>query len=185
MRNLHFVAFGRRDQQDEEFFATGADLVRELESELKRLSKDIPATERRALEIGCGPGRLIRPMSRHFGEIHGIDVSDVMIERAWRNCLASSTHMSTTRVAATCRCSRRRTSILFIRMRCSSTFPVRRWFSPICGKLFASCGRAVWRGCRSTGCPGPPARIQPGKEFASGAMRFTPSPANTACVCFR
>ncbi|MGD1070415.1 MAG: methyltransferase domain-containing protein [Bryobacteraceae bacterium] len=78
----YFVAFGRRDQDDEEFFATGADLVRELEGELKRLPAGVPAAERRALEIGCGPGRLMRPMSRHFGEIHGIDVSDEMIARA-------------------------------------------------------------------------------------------------------
>lgn len=75
----YFVAFGRREQDDEEFFATAADLVRELESELKRL----PAgSSRRALEIGCGPGRLIRPLSRHFAEIHGIDVSDEMIVHA-------------------------------------------------------------------------------------------------------
>jgi len=74
----YFVAFGRRDQGDEEFFATGADLVREFETELKRL----PPGEWRALEIGCGPGRLLRPMSRHFVEIHGIDVSDEMIARA-------------------------------------------------------------------------------------------------------
>ena len=78
----YFVAFGRRDQDDEEFFATGADLVRELETELKRLPAEVPVAARRALEIGCGPGRLMRPMSRHFGEIHGIDVSDEMVARA-------------------------------------------------------------------------------------------------------
>ncbi|MGI8988754.1 MAG: class I SAM-dependent methyltransferase [Bryobacteraceae bacterium] len=73
----YYVAFGRRDQDDEEFFATAADVVRALEAELKRLS----STER-ALEIGCGPGRLMRPMSRHFDEVHGVDVSDEMIRRA-------------------------------------------------------------------------------------------------------
>ena len=78
----YFVAFGRRDQDDEEFFATAADLVRELETELKRLPPAVPGETRRALEIGCGPGRLMRPMSRHFDEIHGIDVSDEMIAKA-------------------------------------------------------------------------------------------------------
>lgn len=78
----YFVAFGRRDQDDEEFFATAADLVRELETELQRLPAGVSAAQRRALEIGCGPGRLLRPMSRHFGEIHGIDVSDEMVARA-------------------------------------------------------------------------------------------------------
>src|SRR5580698_9208198 len=79
----YFVAFGRRKQDDEEFFGTAADLVRELETELKRLPAG-GVRQRRALEIGCGPGRLIRPMSRHFGEIHGIDVSDEMIANARR-----------------------------------------------------------------------------------------------------
>ena len=33
----YYVAFGRRDQDDEEFFATAADVVRGLTAELKRL----------------------------------------------------------------------------------------------------------------------------------------------------
>ncbi len=76
----YYVAFGRREQDDEEFFATGADVVRALETELRRIPH-----ARRALEIGCGPGRLMRPMARHFAEIHGIDISDEMIRRAERN----------------------------------------------------------------------------------------------------
>ncbi len=73
----YYVAFGRRDQDDEEFFSTAADVLRDLESQLPRLHG-----RAKALEIGCGPGRLMRPMSRHFGEIHGVDVSDEMIRLA-------------------------------------------------------------------------------------------------------
>ena len=73
----YYVAFGRREQNDEEFFATAGDLVRGLELDLKRL----PGRDA-ALEIGCGPGRLMRPLSRHFREIHGVDVSDEMIRLA-------------------------------------------------------------------------------------------------------
>lgn len=76
----YFVAFGRRDQDDDEFFATGEALAGELAKELKRLPGGVKGG--RALEIGCGPGRLLRPMSQHFSEIHGIDVSDEMISRA-------------------------------------------------------------------------------------------------------
>jgi ubiquinone/menaquinone biosynthesis C-methylase UbiE len=94
----YFVAFGRRDQDDEEFFATAADLVRELESELNRLPSEVQPANRRALEIGCGPGRLMRPMSCHFGEIHGIDVSDEMVERARRK-LAAIPHAHTHRAS--------------------------------------------------------------------------------------
>ena len=77
----YFVAFGRRDSDDAAFFATATEVINRLEWELKR----VPLIERgswKALEIGCGPGRLMRPMSRHFVEIHGVDVSDEMIARA-------------------------------------------------------------------------------------------------------
>src|SRR5213594_1995060 len=81
----YYAAFGRQAQDDEEFFSTAADAVRALEAGLRRLADHgaaSPPRSRRALEIGCGPGRLMRPMSRHFGEIHGIDVSDEMIRLA-------------------------------------------------------------------------------------------------------
>jgi SAM-dependent methyltransferase len=73
----YYVAFGRREQDDEEFFSTAADVVKGLEWDLKRVrGRDA------ALEIGCGPGRLMRPLSHHFTEIHGVDVSDQMIHLA-------------------------------------------------------------------------------------------------------
>ena len=80
----YYVAFGRREQDDAEFFATAADVVRSLRAELKRLKPaGRPQPRRlRALEIGCGPGRLIRPLSNEFAEIHGTDVSDEMIRLA-------------------------------------------------------------------------------------------------------
>jgi ubiquinone/menaquinone biosynthesis C-methylase UbiE len=78
----YYVAFGRRSQDESEFFSTAADVIRDLEGELKRFSPEIGGKSRRALEIGCGPGRLMRPISRHFSEIHGVDVSDEMIQQA-------------------------------------------------------------------------------------------------------
>ena len=78
----YYVAFGRRDQDESEFLSSAADVVRDLEGEIKRLPAETAPSSRRALEIGCGPGRLMRPLSRHFGEIHGVDVSDEIIARA-------------------------------------------------------------------------------------------------------
>ncbi|MEO5922486.1 MAG: class I SAM-dependent methyltransferase [Bryobacteraceae bacterium] len=77
----YYVAFGARDQDDAAFFATATETVNSLETELRR----VPAKQRthwKALEIGCGPGRLLRPMSRHFAEIYGVDVSDEMVALA-------------------------------------------------------------------------------------------------------
>jgi ubiquinone/menaquinone biosynthesis C-methylase UbiE len=81
----YYVAFGRRAQNDDEFFDSGAEMVSSIEAELKRLPEFTNPHARRALEIGCGPGRLMRPLSRHFGEIHGVDVSDEMVRLAREN----------------------------------------------------------------------------------------------------
>jgi len=86
-----FVAFGGRDQTEEEFQATAADVLRSIEGQLKRLPAKANRRAWRALEIGCGPGRLMRPLSRHFGEIHGVDVSDEMI-RLGRERLSDIPH---------------------------------------------------------------------------------------------
>src|SRR4051812_20702138 len=78
----YYVAMGRRgDQDDAGFFATATEVINHLEAELRR----VPLSERgnwRALEVGCGPGRLMRPMSRHFVRIDGVDVSDEMVDLA-------------------------------------------------------------------------------------------------------
>ena len=88
----YYVAFGRREQDDEEFFSTATDVIKGLEWDLKRVrGRDA------ALEIGCGPGRLMLPMARHFTEIHGVDVSDEMVRLAGehlRNTPNAHAHLS-------------------------------------------------------------------------------------------
>jgi SAM-dependent methyltransferase len=78
---FYHVAFERRRQGSEEFLASGTNTAALFERELIYLPPADQAS-RSALEVGCGPGRLMRPMSRHFGEIHGIDISDEMLKRA-------------------------------------------------------------------------------------------------------
>ncbi len=86
----YYVAFGRRGQDDDEFFASGLELAQALARELKRLPAGNPRA-RRALEIGCGLGRLMRHLACWFGEIHGVDVSDEMVRLA-REKLAAIPH---------------------------------------------------------------------------------------------
>jgi len=80
----YYVAFGRREQDDAEFLASASDEVRAMRAELKRLAPPgRPAPHGlKALEIGCGPGRIMRPLSRDFAEIHGVDISDEMVRLA-------------------------------------------------------------------------------------------------------
>lgn len=87
----YYVAFGSRDQDEEGFLATATDLVQLIEAELRRFPKNANRRAWRALEIGCGPGRLMKPLARNFGEIHGVDVSDEMIRLA-RERLAGIPH---------------------------------------------------------------------------------------------
>lgn len=80
----YYVAFGRRDQPGEEFFDTGHEQIQGLLREFKRFP-GIDSHSLRALEIGCGPGRLMRPLAAHFAEVHGVDISDEMVARAKAN----------------------------------------------------------------------------------------------------
>ncbi|MFN0103749.1 MAG: class I SAM-dependent methyltransferase [Bryobacteraceae bacterium] len=80
----YYVAFGRRDQEDDEFQSTAGEVVHGLEWEMRRLPAERDGRNRRALEIGCGPGRLMGPMAAHFGEIHGVDIADEMVAGARR-----------------------------------------------------------------------------------------------------
>jgi SAM-dependent methyltransferase len=78
----YYVAFGGREQSDDDFTATASSVAAGIERELRRLPPVSNPRTRRALEIGCGPGRLMKPLARNFGEIHGVDVSDEMVRLA-------------------------------------------------------------------------------------------------------
>ncbi|MGH9558098.1 MAG: class I SAM-dependent methyltransferase [Bryobacteraceae bacterium] len=69
------------DSGGTEFFAAAGEMISRIEAELGR----VPVGQRgawRALDAGCGDGRLMRPLSRHFVEIHGVDFSGDAIARA-------------------------------------------------------------------------------------------------------
>jgi len=85
----YYVAFGRRKQSREEFFASAADVLRALKQELRRFPPGTDLAQLSALEIGCGPGRLMLPLSEVFGQIAGVDVSGEMIALAGENLAAA------------------------------------------------------------------------------------------------
>ena len=86
----YYVAFGRRKQSREEFFASAEDVLRTLKDELRRFPPGTDFTKLSALEIGCGPGRLMLPLSEVFGRIAGVDVSGEMIALARENLAAAT-----------------------------------------------------------------------------------------------
>jgi SAM-dependent methyltransferase len=62
----------------QQFFATGKEEIDQLMSELTPLSHQRAA----ALDFGCGLGRLTRALLDYYDEAHGVDVSEIMVQRA-------------------------------------------------------------------------------------------------------
>ena len=62
----------------EEFFQTGVDEIRDLVEHLKQI--DVAIAMDRALDFGCGPGRLTQALAGYFREVDGVDISPSMIE---------------------------------------------------------------------------------------------------------
>ena len=65
---------------------TGAREIRDVMSYVEGLS--IPLRRRRALDFGCGVGRLTQALVRYFDEVCGVDIAPSMIEwaRKYNGC---------------------------------------------------------------------------------------------------
>jgi SAM-dependent methyltransferase len=66
--------------QLEEFFRTGEEEISLLMEKAENLG--LPQTRRRAIDFGCGVGRLTRALHARFSECHGVDISNSMLEIA-------------------------------------------------------------------------------------------------------
>ena len=76
-RNARFFVAGY-DWESEESFARSGE--RDLETVILK-GLDLPP-DAVVLEIGCGLGRLLRPIGGRFREAHGVDISSEMVQRA-------------------------------------------------------------------------------------------------------
>jgi SAM-dependent methyltransferase len=72
----------------EEFFRTGerevAALLACLERLGERLGAPVPRQRARALDFGCGVGRLTQALADHFEQVDGVDIAPSMVELAER-----------------------------------------------------------------------------------------------------
>ncbi len=67
----------------EDFAASGqANYDQLVRPYLPILLEGRPASSCRAVEIGCGLGRMTRAFAAQFAEVHGVDISPAMIEKA-------------------------------------------------------------------------------------------------------
>lgn len=75
---LHFIACGH-SETDAVFWASGERDLTDLVLHDIELRKNA-----RALEIGCGVGRLLRPLSERIERAYGVDISNEMVEQGRR-----------------------------------------------------------------------------------------------------
>src|ERR1039458_2026281 len=85
----YYVATGREEWTDEEFFEAGEQALRDhVFSDLENICQGKDPKSMRVLEIGCGAGRVTRALARYFGEIYAVDISRHMVRHA-REAVAS------------------------------------------------------------------------------------------------
>ena len=65
----------------EEFFRTGR---ADIDALMGRIAEMGISSRRRALDFGCGVGRVTQPLAGHFDEVYGVDIAPSMIEHAAR-----------------------------------------------------------------------------------------------------
>jgi SAM-dependent methyltransferase len=79
----YYVATGREDWSDEEFFAAGERAVAEdILTDMQNVCQGREPKAMCVLEIGCGAGRVTRALAKLFGEVHAVDVSGEMAAQA-------------------------------------------------------------------------------------------------------
>jgi SAM-dependent methyltransferase len=91
----HWNAFGERDPlgsiladparidgrwDHEEFFATGQAHIERLRAHLRDLG--LVTARSRALDFGCGVGRVTQALAEYFDEVHGVDIAPSMVRQA-------------------------------------------------------------------------------------------------------
>jgi SAM-dependent methyltransferase len=85
----HYVATGRQEWDDEEWWESGRATVREqVLNDMTNICQGLDPRRMRVLEIGCGAGRITRALAEVFGLVYGVDISTEMVRQA-RQGLAS------------------------------------------------------------------------------------------------
>ncbi|MBW4582303.1 MAG: class I SAM-dependent methyltransferase [Tildeniella nuda ZEHNDER 1965/U140] len=83
--NAKFRAENLTQEAKEEFFEFGKDHVSHV-LEVCRQHLDQGFTPKRALDFGCGTGRIVMPLAEIAEHVVGLDVSNSMLDEACKNC---------------------------------------------------------------------------------------------------
>ena len=81
------------EENKEEFFTHGFNYIDDVLDKIRQHidpTFSIKKLDKKALDFGCGVGRLVIPLSNIAQEVTGVDVSDSMLNEAKKNCAARS-----------------------------------------------------------------------------------------------
>ena len=79
----HYVASAQEEWSEEEFDRSGfASTEHVVIHDLARIAGERDPKEMTVLEIGCGAGRMTRPLAEIFGHVYAVDVSGEMLAKA-------------------------------------------------------------------------------------------------------
>jgi SAM-dependent methyltransferase len=79
----YYVATGKADWTEEEFYASGEMTVQEqILNDMTNICQGKDPKQMRVIEIGCGAGRVTKALAKVFGEVHAVDVSGEMVVQA-------------------------------------------------------------------------------------------------------
>ena len=82
----YYIATGQQQWRPEQFFTSGqVNVDNEIRADAHCIGRGKSLGRMRALEIGCGAGRMTRAMASPFAEVHALDISAEMIALARRN----------------------------------------------------------------------------------------------------
>lgn len=81
----YYVATGRENWGDEEFFRSGQlEVENQILNDLENICQGKNPRKMKVLEIGCGAGRVTRALAAFFGEVYAVDISAEMVAQARR-----------------------------------------------------------------------------------------------------
>ena len=79
----HYIADGKTDWTPDEFYSSGStDVEGHILTDFENICQGKPPREMSVLEYGCGAGRVTRALAQIFGEVHAVDISSEMLQRA-------------------------------------------------------------------------------------------------------
>jgi ubiquinone/menaquinone biosynthesis C-methylase UbiE len=78
---LYTVLVGNENWNIRDFMKTGEEDINNLINDIEKYN----ITKEKALDFGCGVGRLTIPLSNYFGEVYGVDIAESMVKKAKEN----------------------------------------------------------------------------------------------------